>query len=307
MAQRPWRVDDPQAGEHGGVGALNLIRKDAYERIGTHRAIRTRPDDDRKLAKLVKGHGFRQGVTSGAGLVSVEWHRTLPGAVRGLSKSVFSALDYRISATVAGVLIPLLTNVLPAFGLFSRNPTGILPRLNILPTFLVYAYRANHLGDETPRYAILSILSVFASLPTPRSGPLHHDHQRGNRVAGDTISSWGVEGERDLIRAYGPPQPSTRRERLHEYAPRPFPTCRLPTAAVTSGGTSTEVVGGSKRADARQWPLSSTTSAQMPPPNGGVGILRGFPAPARSRPILAPGRASSSAVGFRVVLFPPRF
>lgn len=203
MAQRPWRVDDPQAGEHGGVGALNLIRKDAYERIGTHRAIRTRPDDDRKLAKLVKGHGFRQGVTSGAGLVSVEWHRTLPGAVRGLSKSVFSALDYRISATVAGVLIPLLTNVLPAFGLFSRNPTGILPRLNILPTFLVYAYRANHLGDETPRYAILSILSVFASLPTPRSDPLHHDHQRGNRVAGDTISSWGVEGKRDLIRAYG--------------------------------------------------------------------------------------------------------
>jgi hypothetical protein len=35
MAQRPWRVDDPQAGEHGGVGALNLITKDAYEKIGT--------------------------------------------------------------------------------------------------------------------------------------------------------------------------------------------------------------------------------------------------------------------------------
>jgi cellulose synthase/poly-beta-1,6-N-acetylglucosamine synthase-like glycosyltransferase len=103
MTQRPWRVNDPQAREHAGIGAFNLIRKDAYERIGNHRAIRMRPDDNRKLAKLIKGHGFRQGVAYGAGLVSVQWHRTLPGAVRGLSKSMFSALDYRISATVAGV------------------------------------------------------------------------------------------------------------------------------------------------------------------------------------------------------------
>jgi len=50
----------------------------------------------------------------------------------------------------------LLTNVLPAFGLFSRNTTGILCRLSILSAFLVYAYRAKHLGDETPWwYAML--------------------------------------------------------------------------------------------------------------------------------------------------------
>jgi hypothetical protein len=81
--------------------------------------------------------------------------------VRGLSKSVFSALDYRISATVAGVLILLLTNMLPAFGLFSCNPTGILSRLNTFSTFLVYAYRAKHLGDETPWwYAILHPIGI---------------------------------------------------------------------------------------------------------------------------------------------------
>ena len=73
--------------------------RDAYERSGTHRAIRMRPDDDMKLAKLLKRHGFRQGVAYGAGLISVEWHQTLPDAVRGLSKSMFSGLDYRIGAT----------------------------------------------------------------------------------------------------------------------------------------------------------------------------------------------------------------
>jgi glycosyltransferase involved in cell wall biosynthesis len=156
MTQRPWRVGDPQTKEHVGVGAFNLIRKDAYERSGTHRAIRMRPDDDMKLAKLLKRHGFRQGVAYGAGLISVEWHQTLPDAVRGLSKSMFSSLDYRIGATVAGVLMLLLTNVLPVFSLFSRYMTGTLCRLNFLSTFLLYAYRARHFGDKTPWwYAML--------------------------------------------------------------------------------------------------------------------------------------------------------
>jgi len=132
------------------------MRKDAYERSGTHHAIRMRPDDDMKLAKLLKRHGFRQGVAYGAGLISVEWHQTLPDAVRGLSKSIFSSLDYRIGATVAGVLMLLLTNVLPVFGLFSRNMTGTLCRLNFLSTFLLYACRTRHSGDKTPWwYAML--------------------------------------------------------------------------------------------------------------------------------------------------------
>jgi cellulose synthase/poly-beta-1,6-N-acetylglucosamine synthase-like glycosyltransferase len=156
MTQRPWRVGDRQAQEHVGIGAFNLIRKDAYEKSGTHRAIRMRPDDDMKLAKLLKRHGFRQGVAYGAGLLSVEWHQTLPDAVRGLSKSMFSSLDYRIGATGAGVLMLIMTNVLPVFGLLSRNASGTLCRLNLLSTFLVYAYRARHFGNDTPWwYAVL--------------------------------------------------------------------------------------------------------------------------------------------------------
>jgi cellulose synthase/poly-beta-1,6-N-acetylglucosamine synthase-like glycosyltransferase len=161
MTQRPWRVGDPQAHEHVGIGAFNLIRKDAYERIGNHRAIRMRPDDNRKLAKLLKRHGFRQAVAYGAGLISVEWHQTLPAAVRGLSKSMFPGIDYRIGATVAGVLMLALTNVLPVFGLFSRSTTGTLCRLNIFSILLVYTYRAKHSEDETPSwYAILHPIGI---------------------------------------------------------------------------------------------------------------------------------------------------
>jgi len=161
MTQRPWRAGDPRAKEHVGVGAFNLIRKDVYETRGTHRAIRMRPDDDMKLAKLLKRHGFKQGVAYGTGLLSVEWHQTLPEAVRGLSKSMFSGLDYRIGRTMAGVLMLLLTNVLPACYLFSRNTTGTLSRSSIFSTFLLYAYRARRFGDEAPWwYALLHPIGI---------------------------------------------------------------------------------------------------------------------------------------------------
>jgi hypothetical protein len=169
MTQRPWRVSDPQAREHVGIGAFNLMKKVAYDKIGPYRAIHMRPEDDMKLAKLLKRHGFRQGVAYGTGLISVEWHQSLPAAVRGLSKSMFPGLDYRIGATVAGVLMFFLINVLPVFGLFSRNMTGTLCRLNIISTFFVYAYRAKHFGDKMPWwYAVLHP----AGVETPGTPPL---------------------------------------------------------------------------------------------------------------------------------------
>jgi glycosyltransferase involved in cell wall biosynthesis len=191
MTQRPWRVGDPQAQEYVGIGAFNLIRKDAYEKSGTHRAICMRPDDDMKLAKLLKRHGFRQGVAYGAGLLSVEWHQTLPDAVRGLSKSMFSSLDYRIGATGAGVLMLIMTNVLPVFGLLSRDTSGTLCRLNLLSTFLLYAYRARHFGNDTPWwYAVLHpfgiCVFIYAML----------------RSASTTLVSGGIEwrGTRYLLK-----------------------------------------------------------------------------------------------------------
>jgi hypothetical protein len=181
MTQRPWLVSDPQAREYVGVGAFNLIRQDTYEKIGTHRAIRMRPDD-MKLAKLVKRHGFRQGVAYGTDLVAVEWHQTLQGAVRGLSKSMFSGVDYQIDATVAGVLLLLLTNVLPFFGLFSRGAARVLFGSSVLSTFFLYAYRAKHSRLETP-LAVCSDIDPSpygefdAAAPDTVTYPVHPRHQ----------------------------------------------------------------------------------------------------------------------------------
>lgn len=105
---RPWKARDPRSRQHVGIGAFNLVRADAYRRMGTHQAIAMRPDDDVKLGKLVKKHGFRSDFVLGAEYVSVEWYHSLAEVIRGLRKNGFAGLDYRlwlVLVATAGMLV----------------------------------------------------------------------------------------------------------------------------------------------------------------------------------------------------------
>lgn len=140
VTQRPWRAADPAAREAVGVGTFNLVRREAYARAGTHAAIRMRLDDMR-LTKLLKKTGFRQGTAYGAGLVRVEWHETLAGAVGGLEKSMFLGVDYRPSAASLASLALFATNVLPFLGMIlaRRTATRLLYGSNAALVFAMYA------------------------------------------------------------------------------------------------------------------------------------------------------------------------
>ena len=142
VTQRPWRAHDPAAREAVGVGAFNLLKREAYLRAGTHEAIPLRPDDDMRLAKLLKEAGYSQDVAYGTGCVSVEWHQTLGGAIRGLEKSIFPGVDYRLSAIVGASLLLFLTNVWPFAGVFlaRRRAMRLLYGADVLAIVAMYAY-----------------------------------------------------------------------------------------------------------------------------------------------------------------------
>jgi glycosyltransferase involved in cell wall biosynthesis len=152
VTQRPWRASDPHAKESVGVGSFNLVKKEAYVRAGTHRAIAVRPDDDLKLGEILKRAGFRQGVAYGLETVRVEWHRTLAGAVRGLEKSMFPGVDYRPSTALLASLALFATNVLPFVGAaFARRTAArLLFGLDVALVFAMYARGARRSG--TPAY-----------------------------------------------------------------------------------------------------------------------------------------------------------
>ena len=71
---RPWRVPNPRARRDAiGVGAFNMLRREAYEAIGGWEALRMEVVEDLALGYLIKKKGLRQRVALGRGLVRVRW------------------------------------------------------------------------------------------------------------------------------------------------------------------------------------------------------------------------------------------
>ena len=111
-----YLANDPNSKRGVGVGAFNLVRREAYEAIGTMAALSLRPDDDIRLGRRLRAFGFRQRVLNGREWLSVSWYPSLAAAVRGLEKSMFSSLEYRLVDAGAVVLFIISTMVWPFVG-----------------------------------------------------------------------------------------------------------------------------------------------------------------------------------------------
>jgi len=112
-----WKVADPRSRSHVGAGAFNMIRRDAYQRIGTFRALRLAVVEDLRLGWLVKRNGFAQRLALGPGLVSLHWVKGGMGIVRNMGKNAFALVYYRWPLALLLGFGALLVNVAPFAGL----------------------------------------------------------------------------------------------------------------------------------------------------------------------------------------------
>ncbi|HEY7615895.1 MAG TPA: glycosyltransferase family 2 protein, partial [Terriglobales bacterium] len=127
FAHRPWKVADPAARDHMGVGAFNLVRREAYEGIGTYQALRMDVLDDMKLGKVIKNRGYAQRSVLGPGLVSVRWAKGASGVVRNLTKNVFALLSFQWLRVMLGVIGLVYFNLLPFVGVVFARGRARLP------------------------------------------------------------------------------------------------------------------------------------------------------------------------------------
>lgn len=111
----PWRANDDTCRHRSiGIGAFNLLTRQAYESVGTHRALAFRPDDDLRLGRLVKERGMRQRLLTGWRALEVEWYPSLKEAFLGLEKNLFSGFGYRYITAAGAALGQLAVFVYPA-------------------------------------------------------------------------------------------------------------------------------------------------------------------------------------------------
>ena len=117
FGHRPWKVADPKSRDHMGVGAFNLIRRSAYESVGTYEALRMEVLDDMKLGKVVKNAGFAQRNVFGGDLISIRWARGARGVVDNLTKNFFAVLSFQWWRTLISAFGLAFLNLVPFVGI----------------------------------------------------------------------------------------------------------------------------------------------------------------------------------------------
>ena len=118
FVMRPWKMRDPKARDHIGVGAFNLIRRSPpTNRLARYERLRMEVVDDMKLGESIKRAGLRQDVVYGPGLVTLRWAVGAFGVVANLEKNMFAFLQFRVSLVLAVCAATFFLCVWPFAGL----------------------------------------------------------------------------------------------------------------------------------------------------------------------------------------------
>jgi hypothetical protein len=119
---RVWELDRAGTRAFAGVGAFNLVRRDAYEAVGGHERLALEVVDDVKLGLLLRRSGVPQGFAGAADLASVRWQQGFVSSAAGLMKNAFAALEYRSLAAFGAASALLLLGSAPLLILLLAPP-----------------------------------------------------------------------------------------------------------------------------------------------------------------------------------------
>jgi hypothetical protein len=160
FGHRPWKTADPEAPDHMGVGAFNLVRRSTYESVGTYERLRLEVLDDMKLGKVVKNAGFRQRNVFGDDLISLRWAKGAWGMVENLTKNFFAVLSFQWWRVLASCCAFAFFNLLPFAGVWlAHGWQRLLYAVALLSMFGIYVGMSRR-SPIPPYYLLLHPIST---------------------------------------------------------------------------------------------------------------------------------------------------
>jgi cellulose synthase/poly-beta-1,6-N-acetylglucosamine synthase-like glycosyltransferase len=106
---RPHRIGREGSTAYLGIGAFNLVRREALERTPGFEWLRMEVADDSALAKMIVDHGGRSSWRTGIDVVSVEWYPSVTALIRGLEKNVYGVFShFRVAVFLVKASVLLL-------------------------------------------------------------------------------------------------------------------------------------------------------------------------------------------------------
>ena len=154
LANESHSVSNPNSRAYLGIGAFQLVRRSAYEAVGTHKRLAMEVVDDMKLGKILKLGGHRSCVGVAVGFVAVRWQSGFRNLIHGVTKNFFAALNYSVPFAAAAIVGMLLTNFAPFVAvIFGHGWVRILAGVSVAIALLFHVFV--DLGAKiSPLYAL---------------------------------------------------------------------------------------------------------------------------------------------------------
>lgn len=165
---RLWKFPDPKSRSAGGAGAFNMLRRSAYEGIGTMEAIRMAVVEDVTLGIRAKRAGFTSYAAFGQGMVTLQYGRGVFGIVNNLTKNLFAFMQYRWYLVLAGIAFTACFHLGPYAAVWLAPGWAKVPfAAELLGIFGMYVI-LGRIDGISPAYFLLHpvpvLLMIYAAL-----------------------------------------------------------------------------------------------------------------------------------------------
>ncbi len=114
------------------IGQFMMFKKEVYEKIGGHAAVRSHATDDMALGRLIKAKKFTWRILDASNFVTCRMYSDFKAVFQGFSRHIFAAFDYRVLPFVLALLVlalilfePFALLILAVFGVI-KDPGLIL-------------------------------------------------------------------------------------------------------------------------------------------------------------------------------------
>ena len=156
-----WHINRPNSRAYNGVGAFQLVRREAYERAGGHQRLALEVIDDMKLGKIIKLAGFRSGTGVAFDEVRVRWQAGLRNIIAGVTKNMFAAVGYNPALALGALIPPLAFSISTLLGvILATGWARVFAGIALATVLAMHAFTVAHAG-ESPFYALTNPLGAI--------------------------------------------------------------------------------------------------------------------------------------------------
>lgn len=106
-------VNDPSRPQAFANGQFIMVRRDAYDSIGGHEAVKAEVLDDVRIAQALKRRAKRCGLRFSPGSFRVRLYTSLGEIVAGYTKNLYEGMDRRPLVGIGAVMFVMLSTLMP--------------------------------------------------------------------------------------------------------------------------------------------------------------------------------------------------